>query len=170
MVSLEFEFFGLFLGEVLVGIEVIVFGGLEVDGVVEVQFVDNDIRVEVEVVVDDFDELFGGFVGGVVGVDVDGEGFSNINGVGELDKGVMSEISVDQRFGDLVSNVGSGMIDFGEIFVGESIIIVGILVIVGVDDDFVISQIGVILRVIDDEEVRGLDLVIGQNLLSLMKW
>lgn len=47
----------MFLGEVLVGVEVVVFGSLEVDGFGKVEFFDNDIGVEVEVVVDDFDEF-----------------------------------------------------------------------------------------------------------------
>jgi|SRR5687768_14927630 hypothetical protein len=161
MASLELELLGLLPGEALVGTEVTVLGGLEVDGAVEVQLADNDTRAEVEVAADDLDELLGGLVGGAVGVDVDGEGLSNTNGVGELDKGATSETSVDQRLGDPASNVGSGTIDLGEILAGESTTTVGTPATVGVDDDLATSQTGVTLRATDDEEARGLDLVIG---------
>lgn len=71
---------------------------------------------------------------------------------------MVGEVGSDEGFGDLVVDVGGGVVDFGEVFVGEGIIIMGILVIVGVDDNFVVSEIGIILGIINDEEIRGLDL------------
>lgn len=62
-----------------------VLGGLEVDGLGQVKLADNDTGTEVKVVADDLDKLLGGLVGGTVGVDIEGEGLGDTNGVGELD-------------------------------------------------------------------------------------
>lgn len=58
-----------------------VLGSLEVDGASQVQLTDNDTGTEVKVVTDDLDKLIRGLLRGAVGVDVDGEGLSNTNGV-----------------------------------------------------------------------------------------
>lgn len=80
MHNLELELLGLLPSEVLVG-EVAVLGGLVVDGVGEVEFLDNDTGTEVEVVEDDLDQLFRGLVGGSVCLDEHGEGLGNTDGV-----------------------------------------------------------------------------------------
>ncbi len=61
VVHLELELLGLLPGERLVG-EVTVLSGCVVDGVGEVQLLDNDTRAEVKVLVDDLNELIGGLV------------------------------------------------------------------------------------------------------------
>jgi hypothetical protein len=117
--SLELEGLGLLPGEVLVG-EVTVLGSLEVDGLCKVQLLDNDTRTEVKVVPDDLDELVGALVGGTVGLDEDGEGLGDTNGVGELDKGTASELSVDERLGNPTSDVSGRSVDLGVVLSGES--------------------------------------------------
>ena len=94
--SLELELLGLLPGEALVGTEVTVLGGLEVDGAVEVQLADNDTGTQVKVLADDLDQLIGGLAGGAVGIDIDGQGLGNTNGVGELNKGTTGKAGVDQ--------------------------------------------------------------------------
>lgn len=135
-----------------------VLGGLVVDGAVKVELTDNDTRAQVEVLVDDLDELVGGPVGSAVGVDVDGEGLGDTNGVGELDKNTTGESGVDERLGDPAANVGSGTVDLGVVLSGESTTTVGTPATVGVDNDLATGQTGVTLRATDDEEARGLDL------------
>lgn len=108
---------------------------------------------------DNFDKFSVVFFIGIVSVDEDGKGFSDIDGVRELDEGLLGEISSDKGFGDLLSSVGGRLVDFGLVFIGEGIIIVSILIIVGVDNDFLVSEIGVILRIINNKLVGRLDVV-----------
>lgn len=135
-----------------------VLGSLEVDGAVQAELTDNDTGAQIEVVADDLDKLIGVLLRGTVGVDVDGKGLSNTNGVGELDKGTAGKAGVDQRLGDPATDVGSGTIDLGEILTGESTATVGTPATVGVDNDLAAGQTGVTLRTTNDEETRGLDL------------
>lgn len=158
LAHLELELLGLFPREVLVGTEVTVLGGLEVDGAVQVQLTDNNTGAEVEVLVNDLDQLGRALVGGTVGVNVDGEGLSNTNGVGELNKGTTSELGVDQGLGDPSGEVSSRSVDLGEILAGEGTTTVGTPATVGVDNDLAASETGVTLGATNDEETRGLDL------------
>lgn len=156
--ALELEGLRLLPGEGLVGAEVAVLGGLEVDGAVQRELADNDTGAEVKVVADDLDELVGGLLRGAVGVDVDGEGLSNTNGVGELNEGTAGEAGSDEGLGDPAADVGSRTVDLGEVLAGESTTTVGTPATVGVDNDLAAGQTGVTLGTTDDEEARGLDL------------
>ena len=157
---LKGQVLGLLPGEALVG-EVTVLGGPAVDGVGQVEFLDDDTRSEIEVVADDLDELVGGLVRGAVGLNEDGEGLGDTNGVGELDEGTASELGVDEGLGDPSSNVGGGTVDLGVVLSGESTTTVGTPATVGVDNDLTASQTGITLRTTDDEAARGLDVVDG---------
>lgn len=158
---LEVELLDLLPGEALVGTEVTVLGGLAVDGAVEAELAHNDTRAEIKVVADDLNELSRGLLGGAVGVDVDGEGLSNTNGVGELDEGTAGEASSDKGLGDPATDVGSRTIDLGEILAGEGTTTVGTPATVGVDNDLAASETGITLGTTNDEEARGLDVVDG---------
>jgi hypothetical protein len=59
--SLELKLLRLLPGEVLVG-EVPVLSGLVVDGLGEIELLDNDTRSHIKVVADDLDELVRGLV------------------------------------------------------------------------------------------------------------
>ena len=135
-----------------------VLGSLEVDGAVEAQLANNDTGTEVEVLVDDLNELIGRLVGGTVGVDVNGEGLCDTNGVGELDKSTTGKACSDQGLGDPAADIGGGTIDLGEILAGECTTTVGTPATVGIDDDLTAGQTGVTLGSTNDEEARGLDL------------
>lgn len=158
MVHLELQGLGLLPAEALVGTEVTVLGGLEVDGLGQVKLLDNDTGPQVEVGTDNLDKLIGGPGGGAVGVDVDRQGLSNTDGVRELDQGTAGEASSDQGLGNPSADVGSRSIDLGEILSGESTTTVGTPATVGVDNDLTTSQTGVTLRTTNDELARGLDL------------
>ncbi|PTD12828.1 hypothetical protein FCULG_00003046 [Fusarium culmorum] len=159
--SLELKLLGLLPAEALVGTEVTVLGGLEVDGLVQAELTDNDTRSEVEVLADNLDKLLGGLLRGTVGVDVDGKGLSDTNGVRELDKSTSAEASGDQGLGDPSTNVGGRSVDLGEILAGEGTTTVGTPTTVGVDDDLSAGQTGITLGTTNDKEARGLDVVDG---------
>jgi hypothetical protein len=73
--------------------------GLEVLGPLEAELLDNDTRTEIPIVLDDLDELGIGLLASAVGVDVDGEGLGNTDGVGELNENAASKASGDEGFG-----------------------------------------------------------------------
>lgn len=158
MVSLELQSLGLLPAEALVGTEVTVLGGLEVDGLGQVELLDNDTGSQVEVITDDLDELIRALGRGAVGLDVDRQGLSDTNGIRELDEGTASEASSDQGLGDPATDVGSRSVDLGKILSGESTTTVSTPATVCVDDDLTTSQTSVTLRATDDEEARGLNL------------
>jgi hypothetical protein len=148
---LELELLGLLPGEFLVG-EVAVLGRLEVDGVDEVEFLDDDTGAEVEVLVDDFDELVGRLVRGAVRLDEEGEGLGDTDGVRELDECAAGELGGHERLGDPARKVGGGTVDLGVVLSGESTASVGTPATIGVDDDLAASEAGVTLGSTDDEE------------------
>lgn len=160
ILHLKLESLGLLPREVLVG-EVTVLGRLVVDGVGEVKLLDDDTGTHVEVGLDDVDELLGGLVRGAVGVDVEGEGLGDTNGVRELDEGTAGKASVDERLGDPAAEVGSRTVDLGVVLSGESTTTVSTPATVSVDDDLTASETGVTLGTTDDEQTRGLDVVDG---------
>jgi len=86
---------------------VTVLGRLVVDGLDEVELLDNDTRSQVEVLEDDLDELVGGLVGGAVGLNEDGEGLGDTDGVGELDESTAGEAGLEERLGDPAGEVRS---------------------------------------------------------------
>jgi hypothetical protein len=137
---------------------VAVLGGLAVDGVDEVELLDNDTGAHVEVGLDDLDELAGALVGGTVGLDEDGERLSDTNGVGELDKGTTGELGVDERLGDPAGKVGSRAVDLAVVLAGEGTTTVSTPATVGVNDDLAASETSVTLRTTNDEVAGGLDL------------
>ena len=135
-----------------------VLGRLEVDGLGQIQLLDDDTGAQVEVGADDLDKLIRGLGRRAVGVDVDGEGLRDTNGVRELDEGAAGEASGDQRLGDPAADVGSRAVDLGEVLAGEGTATVGTPAAVGVDDDLAAGQAGITLRATNDEQAGGLDL------------
>jgi hypothetical protein len=155
--NLELEGLGLLPGEVGVG-EVTVLGSLAVDGVDEVELLDDDTRAHVEVGVNDLNKLLGALVRGTVGLNEDGERLGDTNGVRELDESTASELGVDERLGDPTGEVGSGTVDLAVVLSGESTTTVGTPATVGVNNDLAASKTGVTLGTTNDEVARGLNL------------
>lgn len=135
-----------------------VLGGLEVNGLGQVELLNNDTGSQVEVVTDDLDELIRALGRGAVGVDVDGQGLSDTNGVRQLDEGTASEASSDQGLGDPTTDVGSRSVDLGEILSREGATTVSTPATVCVDNDLTTSQASVTLRATNNEEAGGLNL------------
>jgi len=154
---LELECLGLLPGEVGVA-EVTVLGGGAVDGLDQVELLDNDTGAQVKVVGDDLDKLVGALVGSAVTLDEDGQWLGDTNGVGQLDQGSAGELGVDERLGDPAREVSSGTVDLGVVLSGESSTTVSTPSTVGVDNDLTTSQTGITLRTTDDEEAGRLNL------------
>ena len=155
---LVLQLLGLLPAEALVGTEVAVLGGLEVDRLVELELADNDTGPHVEILADDLDKLLRSLVRGAVRVDVDGERLSNTDGVRQLHERAARELGRDERLGDPAGKVSGRAVDLGEVLAREGTATVGTPATVGVDDDLTASETGVTLGTTDDEEARGLDL------------
>ena len=160
VVHLELELLGLLPGEILVG-EVTVLGGCVVDGVGEVQLLDDDTGTEIKVLVDDLNKLLRGLVRGAVCLNEEGQRLSYTNGVGKLDQCAASQLGVDERLGDPAGKVSGRAVDLGVVLSGESTTTVGSPTTVGVDNDLTAGETGVTLGSANDEETRGLDVVDG---------
>ena len=158
--DLELELLGL-LPRVLGVTKVAVRGGLEVLWLLEAEGLDDDTWAEVPVLTDDIDELEVGLLAGTVGVDVDGEGLSDTDGVRELDQGALGEAGSNERLGDPTGSVRGRTVDLGPVLAGESTTTVGTPATVGVDDDLTASKTGVTLGTTDNEAAGGLDVVDG---------
>jgi hypothetical protein len=83
--NLESKSFGLFPRKSLVA-EVAILGGAAIDGVGEVEFLDNDARSKVEVLEDNVHKLGAGLVTSAVRFNEKREWLSDTDGVGELNK------------------------------------------------------------------------------------
>jgi hypothetical protein len=137
---------------------VTVLGSLEVDWLSQIKLLDNHTGSQVEVRVDDGDEFVGREVGGTVGIDEDGEGFCNTDGIGDLYECAAAEFGVDEGLGDPAGGVGRRAIDLGEILARKGTTSVSTPSSVCVDDDLSAGQTSVTLWSTDDEQSRWLDL------------
>lgn len=138
-----------------------VLGSLGVDGLGQVQVTDDHTRTEIKVVADDLHQLVGGSGRSAVGLDEDGEGLGNTDGVRQLDKSTASQLGVNEGLGDPARNVGGRTVDLGVVLAGESTTTVGTPATVGVDDDLTASETGITLRTTNDEAAGRLKVVDG---------
>jgi hypothetical protein len=158
IILLQLKLLRLLPREVLVS-EVTVLGGLVVDGVGEVKFLDNDTRPEVKVLVNDLDKLLRALVGGTVGLNEKRERLRHTDGVRKLDKCPACQSSGNQGLGNPAPEIGGGTVDFGVVLPRESATAVRSPTTVGVNDDLSASEPSVTLRAANDEKTRRLDLI-----------
>lgn len=130
-----------------------------VDGAAEVELLDDGAGREVEVGVDDLHELSVGLLSGAEGVDVDGHGLLDADGVGDLYDDAASESGGDERLGDPAAGVGGGSVDLGQILSGEGASTVGAGSSVGVNLELASSDTGITHGTSDDEASRGVQVV-----------
>lgn len=157
---LELELLGLLPGELLTA-KVTVSSGLLIDGTEQIELLDDDTGTEVKVLTDDLDKLLIGSGTSAVGIDEDGEGLGNTDGVRELDQAAASELGGNERLGDPAGGVGGGTVDLGPVLAGEGTTTVGTPTTVGVNNDLTASQTGIALGTTDDELAGGLEMVDG---------
>ena len=110
VVRLQLKLLGLLPGEVGVG-EVSVLGRLAVDGLDEVELLDNDTGPEVKVLVDDSDELFRSLVRGSIGLDEYRQRLGHTDSVRELHKGAAGEAGSDERLCDPSCEISGRAVD-----------------------------------------------------------
>ena len=135
-----------------------VLGGLVVDGVGEVEFLDDDTGPHVEVLANDLNQLVRGPFGGAVSFNEEGEGLRNTNSIGELDKSTASKAGSDQRLGDPAAKVSSRAVDLGVVLAREGTTTVCTPAAICVDDDLTASEASITLGSTNNEEAGGLNL------------
>jgi len=136
-------------------------GGLLVDGVLELEVLDDSARAKVEVLFDDLQQLLLALRRRAVAENGNGEGLGDTDGVGDLDQNALAESSLDEGLGDPAGGVGGGAIDLGEVLSGEGATTVGAPSTVSVDDDLTSGQSGVAHGTADDEFAGGLQVEDG---------
>lgn len=161
--NLEFELLWLLPGEVrVVSAEVSVVSGLLVDWSLELKVSDDASWSQVEVLLDDFQNFSIGLVlASSVGINEDGQWFSNTNGVGDLDEASGSQTSSNDGLGDPASGVGSRSIDLAWVLSREGTSSVGSPASVGIDDNLSSGQTSISLWSSDDESARWVQVVDG---------
>ena len=87
---------------------------LEVDGVCQVQILDDNAWAEIEIVSNNLDKLVGSLVRSSVCIDEDRKRLGNSNGVRQLDHYATGELSVDKRFSYPSGDVGTRAIHLNE--------------------------------------------------------
>lgn len=130
-----------------------VLGGFLVDGSQEVEFLDDVAWAEVEVLLDNADEVLIGeaFLHGAVGLDVNGEGVGETDGVGDLDEHSVAEATSDQGLGDVSCIVGSRSVNLGGVLTGEGTTTMGSPATIGINNNLSASETGVSLGSTNDE-------------------
>lgn len=158
--NLELERLGLLPGVRRVT-EVTVRGGLQVLGLLEVELSHDNSGSEVPVVSDDVNQVSVRLLAGTVGLDKDGQGLGNTDGVRQLDQASSGKTGVDQGLGDPSGSVGGRSVDLGKVLTGEGTTTVGTPTSVGVDNDLSAGQTSVTLGTTDNESAGRLDVVDG---------
>merc|ERR1712168_630386 len=158
--SLKRKLFGVLPREA-VATEMTISGGLLVDGVLQLEVLDDSAWAEVEVLLDDIQKLLLALCRRTVAEDGDGEWLGDTDGVGDLNQDASAESGLDEGFGDPAGGVGGGTIHFGEVLAGESATTVGAPSSVSVDDDLTACQTGVSHGTADDEFAGRLQVVDG---------
>ena len=132
-----------------------------IDGIEKSEGIDDASGFEVENFADAFGDDFLIDGSGAERIDEDADGFSDADGVGELDFTFFGEPCGDDIFGDVACHVAGGAVDFGGVFAGEGATAVTSHTAVGVDDDFTACESAVALGTADDESSGGVDMEFG---------
>jgi len=149
--NLKLQLLRLLPREILVR-EVAVLRRREVAWLSEIELLDNDTRPHVEVLADNLHQLIRIHFAGTVGLDEDGQGLGDTDGVGELDEAAARQLGCDEGLGDPAGKVGGGAVDLGVVLAGESTTTVSAPAAVGVDNDLAAGESCVALGAADYEE------------------
>lgn len=139
--------------------EVTVGGGGAVDGASEIEAFDDTGGFGGEDLGDHEAEFFFGDGAGAEGIDHDGDGFSDADGVGELNFAAGGEASGNDVFGDVSGHVCGGAVDFAGVFSGESAATVASHAAVSIDDDLASCESAIAHGAADNKASCGVDVI-----------
>lgn len=143
--------------------EVAVRSGLVVLGLTKGQVTGQGTGAAVEVDLDDVSDELGGqsVLLGAVGLDEDGQGLGDADGVRQLDECTLAQAGLDDGLGHPTAGVGGRTVDLGGVLTGEGATTVGTPTTVRVDDDLTSGETGVALGSTDDELAGGVDVEVA---------
>ncbi len=139
--------------------EVTVGGGGAVDGASEIEAFDDAGGFGGEDLGDHDAEFFFGDGAGAEGIDHDRDGFSDADGVGELNFAAGGEASGNDVFGDVSGHVCGGAVDFAGVFSGESAATVTSHAAVSIDDDLAPCESAIAHGTADNKASCGVDVI-----------
>lgn len=113
-----------------------VLGRLVVDGVRQVELLDNYTGPQIEVLMDDLHQLVGALGAGAVRLDKDAEWLCNADGIRQLHQAATGEFGEHEGFGDPSCEIGGRTIDLGVVLAREGTPTVSAPTAVGVDNNF----------------------------------
>jgi len=145
----------------LVSSEVAEGTGLPVNGLLELQLLDEHTGSQIEVSDDDISQVIisESLNDGAVRVDVDGQGLGNSDGVGNVDQTSLAEAVGNQRLGDPSGSVGSRSVDLGWILSREGTASMTTPSSVGIDNDLSSSKTGISAGSSDHKRARRVQVV-----------
>ncbi len=157
-IILKGQLLGLLPGEFLVR-EMSVLGRPEVDGLGQIEFLDDHAGPHVEVLLDDSHQFVRAPVRSSIRLDEDGQRLRNTNGVRKLDQRPSGQFGRHERLGDPPGEIGRRAINLRKVLAGKGATAVRAPAAVRVDDDLTAGQTGVALGAANDKQSRWLDLV-----------
>lgn len=142
-------------------------GSLVVLGLAEGKIASEGTGAGIELDLDNVSDGLGGeaLLLGAVGLNEEGEGLGNADGVRKLDAGTLAESGLDDGLGHPTAGVGGRAIDLGGVLSGEGSATVGTPTAVGVNDDLTAGEAGISLRSTDDELATGVDVEVAGGLV-----
>lgn len=153
-----------FPGEIrIVSAEVSARSGLLVNGSLQVEFLDEHTRSEIEVLGDYFLEISVSvsISNSVVSVDVHRQRLSNTNTISDLDESSLAEAIRNERLSDPSGGISSRSIDLSGVLSREGTTTVTTPTTIGVNDDFTSSETSITMRSSDSERTRRIQVVNG---------
>ena len=138
-----------------------VVAGLSVDGLSQIQVSDYRSGPEIEGLADDVRQLLVGQDACAIGVDHDGDGLRDADGVGQLDLAAVGKSCGDHVLGRVAGHVAGGAVHLGGILAREGAAAVAGISAVGVDDDLAAGETGVPVGAADDEASGRIDEISG---------
>ena len=142
-------------------------GSLVVLGLAEGKIASEGTGAGIELDLDNVSDGLGGeaLLLGAVGLNEEGEGLGNADGVRKLHAGTLAESGLDDGLGHPTAGVGGRAIDLGGVLSGEGSATVGTPTAVGVNDDLTAGEAGISLRSTDDELATGVDVEVAGGLV-----
>ena len=122
---------------------------------------DDAVRSEVKFLADDLHDFVFGQPAGAEGVDHDGHGTGDADGIGDLDLHLVGIACRDKVFGDIAGGICGAAVNLGAVLAGEGAAAVAGKTAVGVDDDLAAGEACVSVGAADDEASGGIDVVFG---------
>lgn len=135
-----------------------VIGGGCVDGIAQLQPVNDGCGAQIQIVFDPFLQKFVRDAAGSKGIYIDRKGPGYADGIAELNLALSGSFGSHNMFGNITRHVRGASIHLGGIFSGESAAAVLSITAIGVCNDLSSGQTGIGCRTAQNETTGGIDI------------